>query len=210
MNRLAPLLLLLLAASAAFADEAAVREALDKEDFGTALARAEKALEESTADSNGVLRYMRAQAVAGLARDLQRAEGYAAALDYLEPRLDHPHLTDRFAATCMWAGEEERAIRALRASPVALRDRIRAELEMMRSLGRFEEASRRARAVGWNEAAEYYAEVADHRARLTGRARRAVWVALVGGLLILAAAGALFILAPAESPPPASRPGASA
>ena len=203
--------LLLLAAAAAFADEAAVREALEREDFGVALTRAEAALKEvSREEAKGPLRYMRAQAVAGLARDLQRAEGYAAALDYLEPRLDHPHLTDRFAATCMWAGQEERAIRALRASPVALRDRIRAELEMMRSLGRFEAASQRARAVGWNEAAKYYAEVADHRARLKGRARRAVWVALVGGLLILAAAGALFILAPALPPPPASRPGASA
>jgi hypothetical protein len=98
----------------------------------------------------------------------------------------------------------------LRASPVALRDRIRPELEMMRSLGRFEEAAQRARAVGWADAAAYYQEVAEYRARLAGRARRAVWVAVVGGLAILAAAGALFILAPAAPPPPASRPGASA
>jgi hypothetical protein len=153
---------------------------------------------------------MRAQAIAGLARDLQRAQGYAAALDYLEPRLNHPHLTDRFGDICMWAGQEERAIRALRASPVALRDRIRAELEMMRSLGRFEEASRRARAVGWEDAATYYGKTASRRARLAGRATRAVWVAAVGGFLILAAAGALFILAPAVPPPPPSRPGATA
>jgi hypothetical protein len=203
--------LLLLLPAAALADEAAVREALEREDFGVALTRAEAALKEVSAeDSKGPLRYMRAQAVAGLARDLQRSEGYAAALDYLEPRLDHPHLTDRFAEICLWAGQEERAIRVLRASPVALRDRIRAELEMMRSLGRFEEASRRARAVGWEEAAKYYGEVASHRARLTGRVQRAVWVAVVGGLLILAAAGALFILAPAARPPPSSRPGACA
>lgn len=201
------LLLLLLLAAAAAADEAAIRAALDREDFATALREAEAALQADP--DHGLLRYMRAQAVAGIARDLQRAEGYAAALDYLEPRLDHAHLTDRFAEICMWAGEEERAIRALRVSPVALQDRIRAELEMMRSLGRFEEAARRAAAVGWDEAASYYGEVARHRARLRGRARRAVWVALVGGLAILAAAAALFILAP-EAPRPLSRPGASA
>ncbi len=202
------LLFLLLAVAAAAADEAAIRAALDREDFATALREAEAALQ-ATPD-HGLLRYMRAQAIAGLARDLQRAEGYAAALDYLEPQLDHAYLTDRFAEICMWAGQEQRAIRALRASPVPLRDRIRAELEMMRSLGRFEDASHRAAAVGWDEAARYYDEVARHRARLTGRARRAVWVTVVGGLAILAAAGALFILAPAAPPPPPSHPGANA
>lgn len=202
------LLVLLVASTAVVADEAAVRAALDREDFATALQQAEAALQADP--EHGLLRYMRAQAIAGLARDLQRTEGYLAALDYLEPRLDHAHLTDRFAEICMWAGEEERAIRALRASPVALPDRIRSELEMMRSLGRFEDAARRAAAVGWDEAAKYYDEVARHRARLTGRARRAVWVALVGGLLILLAAGAVFIFAPAAPRPPSSRPGASA
>jgi hypothetical protein len=202
------LLLLLLGAAAVLADEAAVRAALDREDFAAALAGAEAALKEKPAD--GPLRYMRAQAIAGVARDLQREKGYAAALDYLEPRLNHPHLIDRFAAICMWAGQEERAIRVVRAAPVDVKDRIVAELEMMRSLGRFEEASRRARAVGWKDAATYYAEIASRRARLAGRATRAAWVAAVSGILILAAAGALFILAPASPPPPASRAGANA
>jgi hypothetical protein len=201
------LVFLLLCAASALADEAAVREALDREDYAAALERADAALKESPA--SGPLRYMRAQAIAGIAQERQRAQGYAAALDYLEPHLDHRHLTDRFADICMWAGQEERAIRALRASPVPLRDRIKAELDMMRSLARYEEAARRARAVGWEEAAEYYAGIAGYRARLEGRARRAGWVAAVGGLVILAAAGALFILAPA-APPPASRPDASA
>lgn len=202
------LVVLLLAAAGALADEAAVRAALDREDFAAALEQAEAALRATP--KSGLLRYMRAQAIAGLARDLQRREGYAAALDYLEPRLDHAHLTDRFAEICMWSGEEERGIRALRGSPVALRDRIRAELELMRSLGRFEDAAQRAAAVGWDDAAKYYAEVARHRTRLRGRARRAVWVALVGALGILAAAAALFMLAPAAPPAPASHPGASA
>jgi hypothetical protein len=205
MRRLA---LLLLCSAAAIADEGAVREALDREDFETALARAESALREAPA--SGPLRYMHAQAVVGIARDLQRAEGYAPALDYLEPRLTHPHVTDRFAETCMWAGQEERAIRALRASPVALRDRIWMELQMMRSLGRFEEASRRARAVGWEEAAKMFGDVAAYRGRLAGRAARAMWVAVAACVAILVAAAALFILAPALAPRPPSRPGATA
>ena len=194
------LTVVLVLALAALADEGAVREALDSEDFETALARAETLLKKTP--DHGPLRYMRAQAIAGIARDLQRTEGYAAALDYLEPRLTHPHLTDRFAETCLWAGQEERAIRALRASSVALRDRIRMELEMMRSLGRFEEASERARAVGWDEAAVIYGEDAAYRARLASRATRAVWVAVAAGVVILAAAAALFSLAPAAAPPP--------
>ncbi|MHC4548118.1 MAG: hypothetical protein ACYTEZ_05010 [Planctomycetota bacterium] len=199
-----PLLVLLVLAAATLADEAAVRAALDREDFAAALRLSESALQGHPDD--GKLRYLRAQALAGLARDRQRERGYAAALDFLESRLTHPVVTDAFAETCLWAGEEERALRALRASEVALADRIRMELEMLRSLGRFRGAERRAREVGWPEAEAWYRKKAAYRERLAGRARRAAWVAVGAGLTILAAAAVLFM----RAPPPARRPGGTA
>ena len=189
---------LLFAAAVWAQDKAAVREALDREDFGEALQRLD--LARAAGGDEGPLRYLQAQAHVGVARDKQRAEGYGAALDYLEGRLTHALVATTFAMTALWAGEEERGLRGLRGSSVALRDRIKVEMDLLGALGRYGEAEARAREVGWPAAEQWAREEAAARQALTDRAQRGRWVAAAAALAILLAAGLLAISCPAPRP----------
>lgn len=174
-----------------------ISAAVNGERFEHALRLADAARE--TGKKDGKLAWLRAKAVVGVARDLQRANGYPAALDYLELHLDHELSAYWYGQTCGWAGAELRGIQALRSSVLDPALRLNPELSLLGLLRRYEEIIDRAQEVGGEEAAswgEWASKEAALRDRLAGRARRA-WTILVGALLVFGAAvGALFRLSP--------------
>ena len=183
-----------------------IRAALNAEDWAAALALTGQALEDEP--SAGLLRRLEAEAHRGTARDLQRSQGYGAALDYLETRLNHPVLAWSYARTCLWGGEELRGIEHLRASGLPPGDTIPGELELLSQLRRYDEVVSRASLLesdypAWaGDWIQWAGGEAARRARLERRARRAAWVAAVGGLAFLAGALALFRLTRRPAPAP--------
>ncbi|HEX5136817.1 MAG TPA: hypothetical protein VFY93_07595 [Planctomycetota bacterium] len=130
--------------------------------------------------------YERAKAVCAEAREIRREKGYAAAIDFLEPRLDHAIIVEAYANCCLWGGEEERGLRGVRgATGVPAEYRVEAEIGLLKRLFRFRDAARLAAAHGWKEAEEYWGEEAALRERLAARARRARWLAALGGALLV-------------------------
>ncbi|MFQ5843542.1 MAG: hypothetical protein ACE5JG_00985 [Planctomycetota bacterium] len=196
--RWAAALLLLAAAAGAAEDEAnaaaRVRAELGPDQFDRALLLADAALRERP--GSPVLRGLRAEAVRGIARELQRVEGYDAAVKYLEDHLSHALLAEAYGATCAWAGREERGIRRLRRSVLPVAQRLRPELHLLALLGRYDEAAERAGAAGDGEWEAFARREAALRARLDGRARRGARVALAALAALLGAAALLFRLAP--------------
>jgi len=197
------LALLLLAAAALAGEDAAaaaarVRTLLDAGRPVEALPAAEAALAAHPGDK--LLSLLRAQATCGIAQELQRAEGYEAAIDWLEPRLDHWVIAEAYANACLWGGEEERGLAGLAACAVPEDQRAGAEMRLLQYLYRYDEAAALARRVGWPEAEAWALEQAAPRARLHARARRALKVALVAGGLLALAAVALYRLAPPARP----------
>ena len=193
----------LLAASvlAAQDDDAAARAraALDREDYDLALAEAAKGLEADP--GSGVLAYLHADARCGRARSIQREKGFGAALAELEPHVgDHPLVTEAYARTALWAGEEERALRTLRAAVPEPRDRVALELELLSHLRRYGEAAERAREAGWEEGVVWASKRAALQERLAARARRGWMVAVAAAALLLGLAVLVFSLAPAARP----------
>jgi hypothetical protein len=179
-------LLLALAAAAVAEDGQAERDEL---------AAARKALAAEPGDA--LLQRRWAKAARAVARVLQRAEGYPAAIEFLEERLTHPLTIEAYGEACLWGGQEARALKRLRdADDIPLRDRIRPELNLLHQLRRYHEAARRAREVGWKEWADWAGEQAAMRDRLLGRGVRAYWVAAIAFVVMAAAATALYFLAP--------------
>jgi hypothetical protein len=133
------------------------------------------------------------------ARDLQRAQGYGAAIDYLDARLDHWLLAEAFAETCRWGGREARGVERLRSSGLALEERIRPELDLLHAQLRHKELESRAReakaelakkGIDWpllDEWIRIAGEEAALRAGLRGRGTRAGWLALGGAVAMLGA-----------------------
>jgi len=188
-------LALLLLAGLVRADERAderaaerARAAIAEERFEDAVALCEEALAASPGD--GTLLYLRAGARCGVARMLQRARGYDAAIAYLESRLDHPVTAWAYAETCRWAGEEERGIEALRRSALALEDRIHAELDLLSYLRRYDEIAARAEIAGLDRWARWARDEAARQSRVRGYTRRAWLVAALAAAVLLLGAGA--------------------
>jgi hypothetical protein len=65
--------------------------------------------------------------------------------------------------------------------------RVEAEIGLLKRLFRFREAAALAREHGWKEAEDYWGAEAALRDRLAARARRARWLAGLGGLVLLGA-----------------------
>lgn len=164
------------------------------------LAAAAKAL---AAEPDSALQQRRwAKAVTAVARVIQRGEGYAAAIDFLEERLAHPLTVEAYAEACLWGGQEGRGVARLRAArDVAVEHRIGHEIELLGHLRRYGEAARRAREVGWEAGAVWAEERAAARDRLLGRGVRAWWVAAIGFVVMAAAGLALYFLAPRVDAP---------
>jgi len=188
------LALLLSMASALFADEAdaiaaRLRTALRQERFQAALEQADAALARFPGDAT--MRYRRAEAIVGLARDLQRAKGYPAAIARLEPELTDPFLAQAYAEACLWGGQELRGVAHLRASALPVRQRILPEFLLLKQLRRFDELAARAAETGETAWAEWAEERMRLQERLRGRGRRgwivaaAAFAALVLGALVL-------------------------
>jgi hypothetical protein len=141
--------------------------------------------------------YERAKAACAEAREIRREKGYAAAIDFLEPRLHHAKTLHAYADCCRWGGEEERGLRGLRTAAAPETDRLAAEVRLLQSLFRYPEAADAARrlvALGSAEHAEWargeilFAEgQAALRGRLEARARRGAWAAAAGFLALLGA-----------------------
>jgi len=188
MRRALAILLLLPALARAGDDSieriAAIEAMLDQERFAEALADADRALAEIPDDAE--LREVRAQAVLGVARDLQRAKGYEAAIDYLEPRLDHALVAYGYGETCFWAGAEERGIRGLRAAPLPVAERIVPEFRLLWALRRYEEAERRAEEIGWTDAAVQARGEEAWQAEVAGRTRTALLVSVAAAAALVA------------------------
>jgi hypothetical protein len=131
--------------------------------------------------------YESAKAVVAEAREIRRAKGYVAAIDFLEPRLDHPVIVEAYADCCLWGGEEERGLRGVRGAAVPSKHRLEAEIGLLKRLFRFREAAAVAREHGWKEAEEFWGGEAALRDRLAARAGRARWLAALGTALLLGA-----------------------
>jgi len=138
----------------------------------------------------------RAEALREEVRQIQRARGYAAAIDHLEPRVDHALLVQTYGDLCVWAGEEERGLRHLSTCAVPPLERLQTELWLLVCLGRYAEAADRAEAAKWTEWVAYARGEAALRERLSGRCRRALWTAAAALLVLALAALSLFRLAP--------------
>ncbi len=166
--------------------------ALREERFHDALRLADDALRENENDT--FAGEVRAEAIAGLAREAQRKKGYAAALAILEPEIAHPRTAWFFAQTCIWAGREEWGLDVLARAKLSQKERAYREGELLYYLGRLEEAADVARAAGLDD--WWYRDQADLRVRFAARTRRAGWLAVGMALLILGAAFTLKRLAP--------------
>jgi len=174
---------------------ARVRGALDAGEHERALALAADGLR--AAPHDGVLQYLQAQARCGMAQDLQRRDGYAAALAFLEPHAGtHALVTEAYARTALWAGEEERALGVLEAAVPEPADRVALELELLGHLRRYGEAAKRARAAGWEDGAVWAEKRAALQERLEARGRRGGLVAGVAAVVLLGLAGIVLRAAP--------------
>lgn len=152
---------------------------------------------------NKVLKEQRAVALRGQARGLQRADGYDAAIAFLERNLEHWLLAQAYGETCLWAGREEDGVKVLRSCGLPLADRIVPELQLLWHLRRYDElvarAREAARTVKWGvlkEWEEFGKEEAAARARLLGGATRGGRAALTALVVILLLSLALYRLAP--------------
>ncbi|MHC4959537.1 MAG: hypothetical protein ACYTGN_14315 [Planctomycetota bacterium] len=137
------------------------------------------------------------------ARDLQRTQGYDAAIARLGNNLDHWLLAEAFAEACRWGGREEHGVQRLRASGLSLEQRIRPELDLLHAMLRFQEMEWRAsaakaelaqRGVQWAQLDEWIRVARDElekRVALRGRGTRAGWLALGGAVVMLGAWGLL-------------------
>ena len=126
----------------------------------------------------------RAEALMARAREAQRERGYGAALALLEPHLAHPWILYRYASICVWDGQEERATRALRASRMPAEVLARTEADLLATQMRWREAADLLREAGLPDPYGYK-EAADLRDRLAGRGRRALWLALGAGVVLM-------------------------
>jgi hypothetical protein len=93
--------------------------------------------------------YERAKAVCAEAREIRREKGYRAAIEFLEPRLDHVVIVKAYADCCLWGGEEERGLRGVRGARVEPKYKVEAEIGLLKRLFRFREAAAVAREHGW-------------------------------------------------------------
>ena len=124
-------------------------------------------------------------AVKGVARDLQRADGYEVALRYLEERLESRAIIDHYAETCIWAGELDRGFARIArlTGPLAKSGRF-AEMQLHWERLDFATMEERARAWGWDDWADYAREQKERRERFADRAARGWWVAAIAALLM--------------------------
>jgi len=174
-------LLLFCALEGSALDEAEAR--IDDEKFTEALQALEGADE---ADAR--YRPLRDHAVNGVARNLQRASGYRAALNWLEPRLESRTIVEHYVETCIWAGEEQRGIERLAALPGPLRkESFRAEMQLHWVRHDYATIEQRAREEGRPAWRDWAREQRELRERFTYRAQRGWWVALFAALAIGAA-----------------------
>jgi hypothetical protein len=126
-----------------------------------------------------------AQDEVATAREIRQREGYAKAIDYLEPRLDRPEALHAYVDCCLWGGEEERALGGIRAAKAPEADRLAAEIRLLGSLYRYREAAAAAeRLVALGAYADwargegaYSVQQAALRERLAARASRGAWAA---------------------------------
>jgi tetratricopeptide (TPR) repeat protein len=136
-------------------------------------------------------------AVKGVARDLQRAEGYAGALAFLEPRLTSRPIIDHYVEVCIWAGEEDRGLARLRELPPEMdRSSHYAEFQLHWARLDFEALAERAREVEWQEWVVWAQKQQAIRDRFEERTVRGWWVALGAVLAMGAGCFALYRLSP--------------
>ena len=188
--------LLLLAGSAAAQeprDLAEVHAALAEERYEEAKSIAEQVLQHAPDLQRA--KDLRAKAVNGIARTALRARGYDAALEILEPHVDHPYNGWYLTRIAVWAGREEWGLDVLRNSALEAVDRAELELEPLYFLGRYEEAARVARAAGF-DIASWYEEEAQKRIGFDAQTRRAARLAAGAALTILGTAWWLIRKAP--------------
>ncbi len=196
-------LLLLLLAGPLFAQD--VEDLLERERFQEARRVVEKRLRDDP--NNKVLKEQWAVAVRGQARDLQRADGYDAAIAFLEKNLAHKVLAWAYGETCLWAGREAEGVKVLRGCGLPLAERIVPELQLLWRLRRYDELIARAQAasktVPGNEVAAWEKFGRDEsamRKRLLSGATRGRNAAIIALLSILLAAAAIHRFAPAATP----------
>ena len=184
MNRLAILMALLIAAVARAQDpiDLAV-EQLEAERFEDAM----RTLEPLRSDpgANEEVLGLWQDALRGVARDVQRVRGYAAALEFLEQHLDSRSIIADYVETCIWAGDEERGLRTIAALPQPLRDRCaHSEFQLHYKRLDFAALERRAREVKWQSWIDFASKERKLRERFDDRRTRAIWVAVIGSLVI--------------------------
>lgn len=199
-------LLLLLLAGPVLAQD--VEHLLERERFEEARRIVEKRLLDDP--QNRVLKEQWAVALRGQARDLQRVDGYGAAIALLEENLAHRLLAEVYGETCLWAGREEEGVLVLRRCGLPLADRIVPELQLLGHLRRYDELVARAveasRTVPRDEVAkclaweQYGREESAMRKRLLSGATRGRNAAVIALLSILLAAAVIHRLAPPVIP----------
>jgi len=132
-------------------------------------------------------------------REVQRAEGYGAALRMLEKRLDDWQAADTYARLCAWGGEEERGLEVLQHCSLPENVRVWARSDLLFAMGRFREAADAGRLAGKDPAwVEWAAEQAALRERLAARGRRALRISGAALVLLLAGVVALWRRAPGD------------
>lgn len=151
------------------------QELIENEQFADALALVESG-------EGDRFRDLRNRAIRGVSRDLQRAEGYGAAIDYLEPRLETRFLVDHYVEACLWGGQEDRALRTIVALPKEFRERCAAaEFQIYLARLDFATLEKRASEVNWVEWVDYAREqrlLREGFVAHTSRAWVVFWVAL--------------------------------
>jgi len=121
------------------------------------------------------------RAVKGVARDRQRKSGYGAAIEFLEGHLESKPIVDHYAETCIWAGEEARGLRRIRALRQPLRDEsTHAEFQLLWVRQDYAGMEARALETNWTSWVEFARKERELRERFEGRTTRAWWVALGG------------------------------
>jgi hypothetical protein len=148
---------------------------LENEQFAQAMVEIQKASTEDARFSD-----LRNLAVRGVARDRQRADGFMAAATYLETHLDNRELVEQYVETCIWAGEEARALATIRALPAPFRKECAfAEFQIYWVRLDFEALEKRAREVKWDTWITYAQEQRALRAGFAKHTTRGWWVAIV-------------------------------
>ena len=151
------------------------QELIENEEFAPAL----ELLEKGEGDR---FRDLRNRAIRGVSRDLQRAEGYAPAVDYLEKHLETRFLVAHYVEVCLWSGQEDRALRTLKALPPDFRHECAyAEFQIHFARLDFAALEQRAKEVSWPEWVAFAKEQRELREGFDERTSRAwtvFWVAL--------------------------------